>query len=147
MQETIYTRMKYFLTLMLTSFMSWFFVSSHIINEICGCLDNRTIHSEHEDLIGTTSFGISYQLKDIYSICRCCLNVATYKWKVHNGKIEIIFLFVNYCQFRDVGQVMKQTYLYLYKCYWTKGSSLLSWSHHFESFTKFYLVDRYEISV
>jgi hypothetical protein len=23
----------------------------------------------------------------IYSICRCCWNVATYKWKVHNGKI------------------------------------------------------------
>ena len=37
----------------------------------------------------------------IYSICRCCWNVATYKWKVHNGKIEIIywilpgFLYVN----------------------------------------------------
>ena len=26
----------------------------------------------------------------IYSICRCCWNVATYEWKVHNGKIEII---------------------------------------------------------
>jgi hypothetical protein len=39
-------------------------------------------------LIGTTSSGISYHLRDIYSICRCCWNVATYKWKVHNGKIE-----------------------------------------------------------
>jgi hypothetical protein len=43
-----------------------------------------------KDLIGTTSSGISYQLRDIYSICRCCWNVATYEWKVHNGKIEII---------------------------------------------------------
>jgi len=33
---------------------------------------------------------ISYQLRDIFSICRCYWNVATYKWKVHNGKIEII---------------------------------------------------------
>jgi hypothetical protein len=40
--------------------------------------------------IGTTSFGILYQLRDIYSICRCSRNVATYKWKVHNEKIEII---------------------------------------------------------
>jgi hypothetical protein len=27
---------------------------------------------------------------DIYSICRCCWNVVTYKWEVHIGKIEII---------------------------------------------------------
>jgi len=40
--------------------------------------------------IGTTSFGIMDQLRDIYSICRCCWNVVTYKWKVHNAKIEII---------------------------------------------------------
>ena len=43
-----------------------------------------------EILIGTTSSVISYQLTDIYSICRCCWDVATYKQKVHNGKIEII---------------------------------------------------------
>jgi hypothetical protein len=29
-----------------------------------------------EILIGTTSSGISYQLSDIYSICRCCWNVV-----------------------------------------------------------------------
>jgi len=23
-------------------------------------------------------------------MCRCCWNVATYEWNVHNGKIEII---------------------------------------------------------
>jgi hypothetical protein len=33
---------------------------------------------------------------DIYSICRCCWNVAAYKWKVHNGKIEIISLAVKF---------------------------------------------------
>ena len=38
-------------------------------------------------LIGTTSSGISYHLRDIYSICRCCWDVTTFKWKVHNGKI------------------------------------------------------------
>jgi hypothetical protein len=30
------------------------------------------------------------QLRDIYSICRRCWNVATYNWKVHNWKIEFI---------------------------------------------------------
>jgi hypothetical protein len=40
--------------------------------------------------IGATNSGISYHLREIYSICRCCGNVATYKWKVHNGNIEII---------------------------------------------------------
>ena len=39
--------------------------------------------------IGTTSPVISYQPRDTYSIYRCCWNVATYRWKVHNGKIEI----------------------------------------------------------
>jgi hypothetical protein len=28
----------------------------------------------------------STQLRDIFFICRCLWNVATYKWKVHNGK-------------------------------------------------------------
>jgi hypothetical protein len=40
-------------------------------------------------LIGATSSGISYHLRDIYSICICCWNVATYKWKIYNWKIEI----------------------------------------------------------
>jgi hypothetical protein len=34
--------------------------------------------------------------EDIYSICRCCWNVATYKWNVHNGKIEIISFVVKF---------------------------------------------------
>jgi hypothetical protein len=43
-----------------------------------------------------TSSGISYHLRDIYSIYRRCWNVATYKWKVHNGKIEIISFVVTF---------------------------------------------------
>jgi len=49
--------------------------------------------------IGTTSSGILGQLRDIYSICRCWWNVATYKWKFHNGKIEIISLVVKCSSF------------------------------------------------
>jgi len=41
-------------------------------------------------VIGTTSSGISDKLRDIYSINRCCWNVAIYKWKVGNWSIEII---------------------------------------------------------
>ena len=47
-------------------------------------------------LIGTTISGMSYHLRDIYSICRCCWNVAIYKWKVHNEKIEIISFVVEF---------------------------------------------------
>jgi hypothetical protein len=49
-----------------------------------------------EILIGTRSSGISYHLRDKYSICICCWNVATYKWKVRNGKIEIISFVVKF---------------------------------------------------
>jgi hypothetical protein len=56
-----------------------------------------------EILIGTTSSGISYHLREIYSICRCCWNVATYKWKVHSGNIysdmlcsSVLFVFILY---------------------------------------------------
>jgi hypothetical protein len=47
-----------------------------------------------EILIGATSSGISYHLRDAYCICRCCWKGATYKRKVHNGKIEIISFIV-----------------------------------------------------
>jgi hypothetical protein len=53
-------------------------------------------------MIGTTSSGISDQLRDIYSICRCCWDVATYKWRVHNGKIEIISFVVKFGLTRQV---------------------------------------------
>jgi hypothetical protein len=32
----------------------------------------------------------------IYCICRFCWNVATYKWRIHNGKIEIISYVVKF---------------------------------------------------
>ena len=47
-------------------------------------------------LIGTTISGILYHLRDIYCLCRYCWNVATYKWKAHNGKIEIISFVVEF---------------------------------------------------
>jgi hypothetical protein len=70
-------------------------------------------------MIGTTSSRISYQLRDIYPIRRCCWNNATYEWKVHNGKMEIFsfvvsFLTAPHCQFLGVDKGMKQTYLYLW---------------------------------
>jgi hypothetical protein len=40
-------------------------------------------------------YGISYHLV-IYSICRCCWNVTTYKGKVHNMKIEIISFVIKF---------------------------------------------------
>ena len=47
-------------------------------------------------LIGTTRSGISLQQRDIYSICSCCWNVATYRWKVHNRNMEIISFIVKF---------------------------------------------------
>ena len=47
-------------------------------------------------MIGTSGCGISYKLGDVYSICRYCWHVATYEWKIHNGKIEIISFVVTF---------------------------------------------------
>ena len=41
-------------------------------------------------LIETISSEILYKLRDAYTLFRCCWNVATYKWKVYNGKVEIM---------------------------------------------------------
>jgi len=35
----------------------------------------------------STSSGIPFKLRDMYSIYRCRWNIATYNWKMHNGKI------------------------------------------------------------
>jgi len=59
-------------------------------------------------MIETTNAGISYQLRDIESICKYCWNVITYIWKIHNVKIEIISFVVKFghslsismCRFR-----------------------------------------------
>ena len=39
-------------------------------------------------MIRITSSWISCQLRDIYSKCICCWNVATNKWKIHNLKVK-----------------------------------------------------------
>ena len=39
---------------------------------------------------------MSYKLRDIYSIDRRYCNAATYKWKVLNEKIEIIYFIVRF---------------------------------------------------
>jgi hypothetical protein len=53
-----------------------------------------TLYQENPDR--NTRSGISYHLRDIYSICRFFWNVAAYKWKVHKGKINIISLVVKF---------------------------------------------------
>ena len=71
-----------------------------------------------EILIGTTSSGISYHLRDIYSICRCCWNVVTYmkssQWEnwYHFFCRKVSFLTDPHCRFRGVGQGIKQIFLY-----------------------------------
>jgi len=47
------------------------------------CSVASLLASIKEIIIGITSSGISDQLWYMYSICRCCWNVATYKWKSH----------------------------------------------------------------
>jgi hypothetical protein len=66
------------------------------------------------------SSGISFLLKAIVSIYRCCWNVGTFKWKISHGKIEIIYFVVHcrsqpaLCQFLGEGQDKKQTLLYMW---------------------------------
>jgi predicted RNase H-related nuclease YkuK (DUF458 family) len=43
-------------------------------------LNTITLTLVKEIIIGITSSGISDQLREMYSICRCCRNVVTYKW-------------------------------------------------------------------
>jgi len=54
----------------------------------------------------------------LHSICMCCLHVATYIWKVHNGKIAIIsfvvITFLTTLSVNCVDQGMTQTQLYLW---------------------------------
>jgi hypothetical protein len=44
------------------------------------CKGNYGFEKEQNDALSLI-FGISYQLRDKYSICRWCWNVAKYKWK------------------------------------------------------------------
>jgi hypothetical protein len=69
-------------------------------------------------LIGTTSSQIQYQLRDVYSICRCCWSVATYEWKVHNGNIEII----SFAVFNPWGPTLfADLFLYSYEADFIQG--------------------------
>jgi hypothetical protein len=34
---------------------------------------------------------------EFWTLCRCCWNVATYKWTVHNGNIEILSFVIKFC--------------------------------------------------
>jgi len=43
-------------------------------------LSTKTLYQEI--MIESTPSGISYQLRDIYSICRCCCNAVTCKWEI-----------------------------------------------------------------
>jgi hypothetical protein len=54
-----------------------------------------------EDLSFDFTFRISYHLRDVYSNCMCCWNGATYKWKVHNGKIDSISFVVKFRCYED----------------------------------------------
>ena len=76
----------------------------HILEVMTPSLPNGTIvsiasvlaaSSIKDNLIGATSSGISYHLRDIYSIC-CCWKGATFKSNVHNGNIEIISFVVKF---------------------------------------------------
>ena len=51
------------------------------------------------------------QLRDIYSIWRCSWNVGTYKWKVHNEKIEIVL-----CRpWLSISRCSRHLYLWCFK--------------------------------
>jgi hypothetical protein len=47
-----------------------------------------------EIIIRITISRISYPLREIYPINRCCWNVAAYEWKAYHEKIGIISVFV-----------------------------------------------------
>jgi hypothetical protein len=94
------------------------------------------LYSYEADFIEGTISGISYQLRDIYSIYRCCWNVATYEWKVHNGNIEIIS-FVGDRELLLTRMLLNQGFL-LVKL---KSSLRKFYGRHHD------LVDRYGISV
>jgi hypothetical protein len=71
--------------------------------------------------------GISYQLRDIYSTCRSCWNVVTYKWKVHNEKICSFKLFTFFYTCINFWYSTKLVKLYYREhsmlSYWNKGYS------------------------
>ena len=74
-----------------------------------------------DSMIGATSYGISYHLRDIYSICIYAAGMLLHiNGKFAMGKLKsspcrkVPFLTAPHCLFWGVGQETKQTYLYLW---------------------------------
>jgi hypothetical protein len=53
----------------------------------------RQFYGRHYDLVDRYGISASQMTMDMF---HCCWNVATYEWKVHNGKIEIISFVVEF---------------------------------------------------
>jgi hypothetical protein len=95
---------------------SFFLGNNLCTNVTSSMLDTLYILACKKIIIETTSSGNSNLLRDMYSICRCCWNVATYKWNVHNVENwnhlfcrNFSFLTDPHGQFSSVCQNMKQT--------------------------------------
>ena len=58
---------------------------------------NMICVQDNEIMIGTTSSRILYQLRDKYTICRCCWNVATHT--MESSQWENLNLFCGKCSF------------------------------------------------
>ena len=58
------------------------------------------VSSITEVLIGATRSRISYHLRNIYSICMCCWNSATHKWKFTMGKLISSLLSYSFVLYR-----------------------------------------------
>ena len=110
-------------------------------------------------MIGTTSSGISDQLRYIYSICRCYWDVATSKWKVHNGEIAVISFVINFIRNRLLvsNSRCRSRYkgvLFIFTCIFEINVNFLILYHFFQSesttspqFENFYLQNKkYNIS-
>ena len=91
----------------------WLIIYDSIVFiEKMGCIKMCKIHITFEVMTFLfSSFLVSRildQLKDIYSICRSCSNVATYKWKVHNGKMEITSFDLKFRPFLSIFRCMSR---------------------------------------
>jgi hypothetical protein len=66
----------------------WYCLSFNLRLLIASLISFLTWNQGNHDRNQTTSYGITYQLRDVYFICRW--NVATYKWEMFTlKKIEI----------------------------------------------------------
>jgi hypothetical protein len=86
---------QWFLLVKLKSSLGTFYRRHHDMVDCYGISLSQMTTDMLEILIGTPSSGISYTteryIRHMQVRLECCY-IATYKWKVHNRKIEIIFL-------------------------------------------------------